>query len=197
MHLLKRKCMETTYYLKGMVCYRCISAVEQAFYEIGYKVTSVHLGAVSISTKEVLPDTNLIESAVKSLGLSLIEDKKATIVRQVKDIITIVYSGDFDFPYAFRLSSLLQKKLQQDYDTISSIFSATEGVTLEKYTINYRLRRAKEYLLYSNYTLNDIAFKLGYNSAAHFSRQFKELTGLTAKQYKQMCSNKTNTELTA
>lgn len=189
--------METTYYLKGMVCNRCISAVEHAFYSIGYKVTNIHLGAVSISTKGVLPDTNLIEVTINALGLSLIEDKKATIVRQVKEIIANVYSGDFDFPYSFRLSSLLQKQLQQDYDTISSIFSATEGVTLEKYVINYRLRRAKVYLLYSNYTLNDIAFKLGYNSAAHFSRQFKELTGLTTKQYKLICSNKTNTELTA
>ncbi|MFN4248509.1 MAG: helix-turn-helix domain-containing protein [Flavipsychrobacter sp.] len=189
--------METTYYLKGMVCYRCISAVERAFYAIGYNVTNIHLGAVSISTKGSLPDTNLIEATVTALGLSLIEDKKTAIVRQVKDIITNVYSGDFDFPYSFRLSSLLQKQLQQDYDTISSIFSATEGITLEKYAINYRLRKAKEYLLYSNYTLNEIAFKIGYNSAAHFARQFKELTGLTTKQYKLMCSNKTTTELTA
>lgn len=189
--------METTYYLKGMVCCRCISAVEQAFYAIGYKVTNVHLGVVSINTKGVLPDTNLIESTVKSLGLSLIEDKKAKTVKQVKDIIAYVYSGDFDFPYTFRLSSLLQNKLQQDYDNISHIFSTNEGITLEKYVINYRLEKAKEYLLYSNYTLNDIAFKLGYNSAAHFSRQFKELTGLTAKQYKLMFSDKIINELIA
>ncbi len=176
--------MEVTYNIKGMVCDRCISAVQQALFAIGHQVTRIYLGEVSIKTEGVQPDISTIESALSSLGLSILEDKQAKIIKQVKDVIASVYSGDFDFPYIFRLSALLQEQLRKDYDAISAMFSAAEGITLESYAINYRMNKVKEFLEHTDSTLSDIAFRLGFNSAAHLSKQFKDMTGLTTGHYK-------------
>jgi AraC-like DNA-binding protein len=42
----------------------------------------------------------------------------------------------------------------------------------------------KEWLAYDEYTLSEIAFKLGYSSVAYLSNQFKKVTGLTPSAFK-------------
>jgi AraC family transcriptional regulator len=74
----------------------------------------------------------------------------------------------------------------KSYDAISQSFSAEEGTTIEKYLIAHRIEKAKEFLLYTEYTLTEIAFKLGYSSTAHISRQFKQTTGMTPSDFKMI-----------
>lgn len=49
-----------------------------------------------------------------------------------------VYSGDFDFPHHFRFSTLVESRINKDYDTVSALFTASEKTTIEKYLIDYR-----------------------------------------------------------
>ncbi len=89
-----------------------------------------------------------------------------------------------------KLSVILSEALQHDYSYLSSLFSSTEGTTIEKYVIAQRIERAKELLLYDELTLNEIAFKLGYSSVQHLSQQFKKITGLTPTHFKQIRENR-------
>jgi len=51
---------------------------------------------------------------------------------------------------------------------------------LKKYLILQKIERVKELLVYCDFSLSDIAYKLQYSSVAHLSNQFKKITGLNA-----------------
>ncbi|MBT9776397.1 helix-turn-helix domain-containing protein [Clostridium sp. MCC353] len=54
-----------------------------------------------------------------------------------------------------------------------------------EYIIRYRLEKSKEFL-HQNHTVEEAAFLSGYSNQAHFSRIFKQRTGLTPKQYQKL-----------
>lgn len=73
-----------------------------------------------------------------------------------------------------------------DYQYLSSLFSATEGITIEKFIILQRIERVKELLIYNELTLSEIAWKLGYSSVQHLSSQFRKVIGLTPSEFKKL-----------
>uniref|UniRef100_UPI00272ABCDB helix-turn-helix domain-containing protein n=1 Tax=uncultured Duncaniella sp. TaxID=2768039 RepID=UPI00272ABCDB len=81
------------------------------------------------------------------------------------------------------LSECLSRHLNVSYDTVSRVFSQKEGRTLEKYHIAQKVERVKELLQHNEYTLSEIADMVDYSSAAHLSRQFKSVTGMTPTEY--------------
>ena len=46
--------------------------------------------------------------------------------------------------------------------------------------------KAKELIMYNEMSIADIAYTLNYSSAAHFSTQFKKVTGLTPSFFKKL-----------
>ena len=64
------------------------------------------------------------------------------------------------------------------------------NTTIEKYLIAQKIERAKELLIYGELSLNEIADKLNYSSAAYLSSQFKSVTGLTPSHFKKIKENK-------
>ena len=69
---------------------------------------------------------------------------------------------------------------------MSKLFSEIEGKTIEHYTIQQRIERVKELLIYNELTLSQISYELDYSSPQHLSRQFKQITGLTATVFKKI-----------
>jgi AraC-like DNA-binding protein len=65
-----------------------------------------------------------------------------------------------------------------------------EEKTLEKYIIDFRIQKVREYLVYTNRILADIAFLLNFSSVAHLARQFKQITGLTTTEFKKIRADK-------
>jgi AraC family transcriptional regulator len=180
---------QQTIFIKGMVCQRCVMTVETELQEMGHTPVKVSLGEVSFITNEA-HDLAVLEERLSRLGFDLLEDKKAKMTKKVKQFVEEVYGGDFDFPERFRFSELVKQRLQKDYETISDAFIATEKKTIEQYIIEYRINKVKEFLVYSNLTLSDIAFKLNFNSVAHLSTQFKQQTGLTPSFFRDIKKQK-------
>lgn len=58
------------------------------------------------------------------------------------------------------------------------------GVSCTKDIINARIEQAKFYLVHSVMAINEIARLCGYKNEEHFSRQFKQLIGLSPRQYR-------------
>ncbi|MDE6135803.1 MAG: AraC family transcriptional regulator, partial [Muribaculaceae bacterium] len=81
------------------------------------------------------------------------------------------------------LSACIEEHLGQSYDTLSRLFSQREGRTIEKYHIALKIDYVKELLSLRNMTLAEIADMTGYSGAAHLSRQFKAVTGMTPGEY--------------
>ena len=64
------------------------------------------------------------------------------------------------------------------------LFKQKVGVSFIKYSTKIKISRAKELLSYSNLTINEIAYSLGYDDALYFSKIFKKLVGVSPKQFK-------------
>ena len=173
-------------YIKGMVCQRCISTVKEQLEKMGMETSDISLGVVTLLATGSNPDTAALEKMITPLGFTVLEDKKVKLVREAKSLVAEVYKGDFDFPLRFRFSDLVAKRLNRDYDTISTTFSASENMTLEKYIIDYRIEKIKELMVYTGDSLADISFKLGFSSVAHLSRQFKQQTGMNPSYFRQL-----------
>lgn len=180
---------EKKIYIKNMVCNRCIMVLRSELERLGIEPVSVELGEVTLS--EVLDNVQKerLEDKLESLGFSLIDDKKARLIEQIKTlIIELVHYNNNDIK--INLSDYLSEKVHHDYNYISNLFSEVEGTTIEKYFIAQKIEKVKELLVYDELTLNEIAFKLNYSSVAHLSAQFKKVTGLTPTHFKQIKTNK-------
>lgn len=68
---------------------------------------------------------------------------------------------------------------------LARVFKETTGSTLLQYHNRLRCQRAQELLMDPGYSMSVIAFKSGFASASHFSRIFRNVTGLTPSEYRK------------
>jgi len=176
-------------FVKNMVCNRCIKAVKEELADLGYTVLDIELGRVEIKENPTGQKLTEIGDVLLENGFELIEDSKKKLVEQIKNIVItkIHYSKNED---EIKFSELLEKETGKDYTTLSKVFSSIEQVTIEHFIIMQKIEKVKEYLRYSEMTLSEIAYSLGYKSVNHLSNQFKKYTGLTATEFKENTSQK-------
>ncbi|MBC9935017.1 helix-turn-helix domain-containing protein [Chitinophaga qingshengii] len=108
------------------------------------------------------------------------------ITLAVKQLAEKIYGGDFVFPENFSLPELLSQSLRLEYATVCQAFLATEDITLEKYIENLCIEKTKEWLVYTDDTLPQIAAKLGFHNARQLSAHFKAITGLNPGYFKEI-----------
>ncbi|WP_026209772.1 helix-turn-helix domain-containing protein [Cytophaga aurantiaca] len=170
-------------HIKNMVCPRCISVVEDILHELNFSFEKVKLGEVILNNFFSNNQVYTLKEKLKSHGFELLEDKKGKIVEALKThIIQLVKNPNFN--HSTKLSSFLSKEIGYDYSYISSLFTANERVTIEKYVILQKIEYVKELLSYDELTLSEIADKLNYSSLAALSTQFKSITGTTPSHFK-------------
>jgi len=52
-------------------------------------------------------------------------------------------------------------------------------ITIEHFYLEHKIEKVKEFLIYDELNLTEIANGMHYNSVAHLSNQFKKMTGMT------------------
>jgi two-component system response regulator YesN len=67
---------------------------------------------------------------------------------------------------------------------LAHVFREQMGMTLIDYVTNVRIERAKELLLSTEQSCTEICFEVGYNNQSYFTRTFKELVGMTPRQFR-------------
>ena len=162
-----------------MVCPRCVMAVEEILHKIGLEETQVSLGEATLFEEISTEQLESFKKELISVGFELLDDKQKQLIEKIKMIIISSIADNQK-----KLSELITTEVNKDYSYLSKLFSTTEGVTIEQYTIIQKIEKAKELLTYNQLTLSEIAFKLSYSSVAHLSAQFKKITGLTPTQFK-------------
>lgn len=172
-------------FVKNMVCNRCVAMVKGKLEALGIDYSSVELGEIKLRNEISRAQADSLKHELHTLGFELLDDRKASIVAQIKSAIVKYVHGDDDAERNHKLSVLLAGKLGMEYNYLSSVFSSVEGITIEKYMILQKVERVKELLAYDELSIQEIAGKLGYSSVQHLSQQFKKLTGLTPSQFKQ------------
>jgi len=165
-----------------MVCDRCITSVRKIFEKFGIHPSEVKLGIVkvneSISTKTMMS----IDKDLNEIGFHLVNNTTPVLVNKVKSALIELFNQN-EIPEGFKLSTFLSDKFPYDYSHISRVFSQNQHYTIEHYLIELRIEKAKELLLFKDMNISEVAYKLGYSSNAHFSRQFKKLVGVSPSIY--------------
>jgi AraC-like DNA-binding protein len=170
--------------IKNMATSRCKIFVQQELNKLGVYNITVELGEVELSEKLPEEKLRLLDIALRSAGLELLKDKKDYLVEEIKAAIhQLIYHTD-DIPKP-NYSDFISQKVNLNYISLSNTFSKTQGLTIEKYIIEQRIERVKELLIYTDLSLDDMAFKLHYSSLAHMSNQFKKYTGMTPSFYRK------------
>ena len=66
-----------------------------------------------------------------------------------------------------------------------SYFKRCKKMTFSQFVTQYRLNTACELLKHSQKQVSEICFAVGFNDVPHFNRVFKELQGMTPKEYRK------------
>jgi len=92
------------------------------------------------------------------------------VVRRALELIRSHYAEDVDLP---RIANTVQRSDRH----IRQHFEEYLGVPPMRYLVQYRIRRAKELIQYSDYALKEIAELVGFKTIHHFTRVFREVAG--------------------
>ena len=63
-------------------------------------------------------------------------------------------------------------------------FKSETGQTVSYFINNNRIREAKFLLKNRNYTVEEIAYKVGYSNKIYFTKIFKQFENITPKEYR-------------
>ena len=171
--------------IKNMVCPRCISSVEQILEKNNLAANHVRLGEIDLGEKPDATTLKQFAADLKEAGFELLDDRKSKLIEQVKNqLIQKVQQGEVE--EHFSLTKYLVDKMHQDYSSISRLFSEVEGITIEQFFILQKIEKTKEWLMYDEQSLSQIAFNLGYSSTQHLSSQFRKVTGMTPSEFRKL-----------
>ena len=67
---------------------------------------------------------------------------------------------------------------------LSRIFKQKTGNGFNQFKLSLRMKRAKELLDNTEYTIDQIAYDVGYQNAESFIRMFKKINGMTTTEYR-------------
>lgn len=82
----------------------------------------------------------------------------------------------------------LSKEVNLTPKYLSWLFHRETGMTLSAFIEEKRIQEAKNLLIYSNYSYNQISNYLSFNSQSYFISVFKKNTGITPKEYRRSFS---------
>ncbi len=158
--------------------------VESELEKLGLQTIAVELGEVELEKEISDEQKEVLLENLQNLGFDLIDDKKTKTVERIKNLIVdLVHHKNNDLK--INLSDYLAENLNQDYNSLSNLFSEIENTTIEKYFISQKIEKVKELLIYNELSLSEIADILNYSNVAHLSNQFKKITGFTPTSFKQ------------
>lgn len=171
--------------IKNMVCRHCVAKVAEVTSGIPeLNLLGVELGAVTVEGNPTDSVINRLDSELRKEGFEVIHSREETIVSEIKaKLVELSRSGEgirADIP------SILQDSVHMSYRNLSRIFASAEGRTIENYFTALRIERIKELLLDDQLPLSEIAFVTGFSSVPHLSTRFKQATGMTPTQFKEM-----------
>ena len=166
---------ENVFYIKNMVCNRCILVVTRLLEKAGFTPLDVGLGTVVVQEKPGREQREAFRKLLEAYGFELIDDSRMRLIEQIRTaVIELVhYSED-------------ASKVNRDYSALSKLFSEVNGISIEKYFLAQRIERVKELLAYGDLTVSEIADKLRYSSVAHLSAQFRAQTGMSPTEFRRL-----------
>ena len=154
---------------------------------------SFSMADVFIKQIEEMTDISEIEEYKKELKIIYTQAVKEVkgngtidnnpLVREVKNYI-------FTHMHDSIKVSTIAEKFNVNADYLSHLFSINEKKTIKQYILDEKIERSKNLLKYSNYKIQEIGFYLGFSSQSHFTKVFREITGMKPSEYRKKYGNR-------
>ncbi|MGZ5255325.1 MAG: AraC family transcriptional regulator, partial [Flavitalea sp.] len=106
------------FYIKNMVCNRCILVVEQELQKLEIDYNKVTMGEVETQDDLSKEKLTKLSTNLSALGFEILDDAKRQLIEKMKNLIIkqIHHSQEEDQQ---RYSDLLAKSLHKDYSYLS------------------------------------------------------------------------------
>ncbi|MHC1750127.1 MAG: helix-turn-helix domain-containing protein [Cellulosilyticaceae bacterium] len=78
------------------------------------------------------------------------------------------------------------KELNVGYEVFRKVFKEKIGISPNRYIVQQRINLAKTMLLDSQCAIKEIAIQLGYSDSFAFSKQFKDFTGVSPREFRKI-----------
>jgi AraC-like DNA-binding protein len=139
-------------------------------------------GEFILSDKSHLDDFGIVQSLRAVLPLKPCEHmhrgENYETVREVVRVIAEKYSDpDLDL-------ARVAKELPMSPVHLSKILNQQVGVSFRKLLRQVRIEEAKRMLASRRYSVKQVASQVGFSDTHYFSRSFRELTGLSASEFR-------------
>lgn len=135
------------------------------------------------SIKSIQSEINAIMEALCGLIIHKKNESHVRAVEQIKDFITENYA-DAELTL-YRIA----EHLERPEKSISHIFKEVTGTNLFDHLEKVRMAHAEVLLASNEFTVDEIASRVGYNSSHSFRRAFKRVIGTSPSSYRQSINN--------
>ncbi len=87
---------------------------------------------------------------------------------------------------------LVADEFQMSVSTLSKYYKEITGINISEEVNRLKIDSAKELLINTDLTVNEIVLKIGYYNTSSFIRKFKECTSVTPGKYREKYKNQSN-----
>lgn len=163
--------------------------VDRPIWRSGQRVEEIFQDIHRLARADALAN----QPALSTLGLQLLAELcqsrcepsrgRSRLVERARRIL-------MEAPQSAKLFEDIAAELGVSYSTLRRLFRDQTGMSMKTYQDEVRVRRGCELLRSSDQSIKEIAGHLGYNSAFHFSAQFRKATGLPPSRWRQKNGSK-------
>lgn len=173
-----------TYWITGMVCPRCVKAVESELTNLGISYQTVALGEIKLAQRLQTETEILFADKMKHLGFSIVQDTEQQYIEKTKQAI-LDYIASKAIAKKKNLSTWIAERIPLHYRYISSIFSHRTGETIIQFYNRNRIEKALQLLQLTHDPVAEIAESLGFYNASYLSKHIKKITGTSPDKYRK------------
>lgn len=175
-------------YLKYNFDRTCRVILQEQLDKFDFKYTIAGVGTVNFQESIPMDKYVLLQNQLRHYGIEIVDNQKAILVQKIKAAIMAMLEED-NMPL-IKISTFLSEKLDENYRTLSNVFTDVCHISIESFIIIQKIEKVKQLLITENLSLTEISFRMNYSSVAHLSNQFKKITGFTPTVFQKVVQNK-------
>ncbi|SPN75659.1 response regulator transcription factor [Brochothrix thermosphacta] len=124
----------------------------------------------------------IIETSIKQVEREIDVKQFSPNIQHVLQIIMERYRTDLTLKE-------VAEQLHLNAMYLGQLFKKETKKSFSQYLNHYRITKAKDLLLHSDYNINEISEKIGYTSTGYFYKNFKNVSGISPRDYRQQFGN--------